>query len=326
MISYILVRRTGVPLPIWGAVAASYICSGVVASYKSWRDRLLGAPAPLREIRPILKDFAPTATFTFFTIFSAWSDRWIAGTQLGPSAMGSYAAAVVVIQAVLRVPSHIAYLLVPASTRVALRGAGKSEKFNTAVIGAFSSFLALMTVVILLAPATIVSMLFGPGFLLAAPALFIMSASLMASAIIIPFVSALTGSTRNRLIIWLMGLTFLPRILLLLFFTRRWSLLGTAFATVLADGLLALCCILLARKIGMSFPLRALVRSCTFGAIAFLVGLGALLLNAPQLVAVGLAIAVFIPALWQVVRSFQTSADDERWPGSLSAKTSADLL
>ncbi len=309
MIFYILVRRGGAPLPLWGAVAASYICSGVVAGYKSWRDKLLGAPALISEIRPILKDIAPAATFTFFTIFSTWSDRWIVGTQLGAIAMGSYTAAVLVIQAVLRVPTHIGYLLVPASTRMALGGVERIRKFNNIMIGIFGIFSALMMVVIMLAPTTIVRLLFGPGFSLAAPTLLIMALGLMASAVSIPFISALTGSTKNRLVIWLLALTLLPRILLLLFFTRRWSLLGTALATVLADYLLALCCLLLAHKIGIGFPLFPLLRSYLIGALILIAGLGALLLNVPQLVVVALAIAAFTPALWQAARSIYESSD-----------------
>ncbi|MDT4955060.1 MAG: Polysaccharide biosynthesis protein [Acidobacteriota bacterium] len=306
MIFYILARGTGViALPIWGAVAASYICSGLTAGYKSWRDRLLSAPSSISEIRPILKEVPPTATFTFFTTFSAWSDRWIVGTQLGAVAMGSYAAAVVVTQAALRVPTQVAYLLVPASTKVAVGGAEQSARFNRAILGVFGIFAALITVVIVLAPANIVRLIFGPEFTLAAPVLLIMAFSLLSSAISIPFISALTGSTRSRLVIFLLGVILLPRVLLLLFLTRGWSLLGAALATVLSDGLLALCCILLARRIGLNFSLRPLARPYLVGALAFTVGFAALLLNAPHLLAVALAVIVFTPVLWQAARSLR---------------------
>jgi hypothetical protein len=101
----------------------------------------------------------------------------------------------------------------------------------------------------------------------------------------------------------LLGLTFLPRILLLSYCTWRWSLAGTALAKVLADGLLALCCILLARKIGMGFPIKALVKPFLTALLAFAVGLGALMLNVPRLIAVILALLVFVPAILRTARS-----------------------
>jgi O-antigen/teichoic acid export membrane protein len=309
MIAYILVRRTaGVSLPIWGAVAAFYICCGVVAIYKAWRDRLLGTPARLGLPAPILKDLAPAATFTFFIIFSSWSDRWIASTQMGAAVLGSYAAAVVIIQAVLRVPVNIAYMLVPASSKVALGGSDKSRVLNRTVIGAFSTFAFFMTVVIMLAPSTIVRLIFGPGFALSALPLLIMALSLPASAISIPFISRLTGSTKNRMVIYLLGFTLVPRILLLIFMTRRWSLAGTALATILADYLLAICCVILARTTGMGFPLGALMRPALIGLLAFTVGIGALFLNAPQPVAIALATAVFVPSFLRAAQSLRNLA------------------
>jgi stage V sporulation protein B len=303
MIGYILLRMGGVPLPIWGAVATSYVCSGLIACYLLWRDGLAHIPSSIRDVRPILKDILPAATFTFFTIFSTWSDRWIAGTQLPVNAIGSYATAVVVIHAILRVPTNIAYVLVPASARVALGGKEKSTRFNRAMISSYGLFAALATVLIMLNPATVIHLLFGSEFVAAPVALLAMAPSLLASAVTIPFISALTGSARSRLLTYLLGLTFLPRILLLSYCTWRWSLAGTALAKVLADVLLAICCILLARKIGMGFPIKALVKPFLTASVAFAVGLGALMLNLPRLIAVSLAILVFLPALWRTVRS-----------------------
>jgi O-antigen/teichoic acid export membrane protein len=303
MIIYILLRIAGFPLPNWGAVATSYICSGLVACYMWWRDGLARVPSSINDLRPILEDVLPAATFTFFTIFSTWSDRWVAGTQLPVSAIGSYAAAVVVIHAILRVPTNIAYLLVPASARVALGGTEKSTRFNRAMISSYGLFAALATVAIMLNPASIIRLLFGSEFVAAPVALLAMAPSLLTSAVTIPFISALTGSTRNRLLTYLLGLTFLPRIFLLSYCTWRWSLAGTALAKVLADGLLALCCVLLARKIGMGFPIKALVKPFLTAALAFAVGMGALLLNLPRPIAVSLALLVFVPALWKTVRS-----------------------
>lgn len=304
MVAYVLLRRIEILwLPIWGAVAASYVCSGLIACGLLWRDKLLAVPAALKEMRPIVKDLLPAAAFIFFTVFSAWSDRWVIGTQLGANAMGTYAAAVVVIQAALRMPTQIAWVLVPAATRAAaVGGAEKSASLNRTMIGAFGLFAALVTVILMLAPATIVRFIFGGGFMLAAPALLMMAPSLLASAVTIPFISALTGSTRNRFVIYLLVLTTAPRLLLLIVFTRQWSVFGTALATVASDYLLAACCILLARKVGIEFPLQALVQPIVIGLAAYAVGFCAVMLGAPPLFAVALALVIFAPFVWRMAR------------------------
>lgn len=308
MMLYIILSLTLLPLPLWGAVATSYVCSGLLAILKIAHDRLVGFPS-LRRIKPVLRDVAPSATFMFFTIFSAWTDRWVAAVYMAPEVSGSYFSAVAVIHAVLRIPTNVAYLLVPASIRIALRGGEKSKNFNRAMMWTYGLFSAMVVVTIMLAPTLIVHLLFGRKFSLAAPALFFMTPSLLCSAISIPIISAVTGSDRNKLIIYLLGLTFLPRLYMLSYFTYHWSYVGTAFAKVATDALLALFCILLSRSIGMSFPLSALATPFCVGVLAFGFGLGALLLDVPQPAAVALALLVFTPLLWKTVRRARASTE-----------------
>lgn len=308
MLVYVILSRTLLPLPLWGAVATSYVCSGLVAACKILSDNLLGFPS-LRRMKPILRDIAPSATFTFFTILSAWSDRWIAAIYMSPEASGSYFSAVVIIHAILRIPTNIAYLLVPASARIALRGGENTKNFNRAMLWTYGLFSAMVVVTIMLGPMAIVHLFFGEKFTIAAPALLFMTPSLLCYAISIPIISALTGSNRSRFVTYLLLLTFLPRIYMLTYLTYRWSYVGTAFAKVLADALLALCCILLSRAIGMNFPLRVLFKPFFAGVLAFGVGLGALLLDAPRPLAIALALSVFTPLLWETVRRARSSVE-----------------
>lgn len=302
-ILYVLIRRAGAPLPIWGAVAALYLGSTATALYFAFSDRLLARPAALRKLAPVLKELLPAAVFTLFMTFTVWSDRWIAGINLGAVAMGSYAAVVVIIQAVLRVPKNMVVMLVPASARVATGGAERSESFSRAMINYFGLFASIITVVLMLAPGLIIQTVFGPGFSFAAPALLLMTPSVLFSAVSIPFISFLTGSKRSRLVTYLLIFTTIPRILLLLLFTRLWSLTGTALATMLSDFLLALCCIALARAANLGFPLRTLLRPFLLGIAAYTVGLCALLLGVPQLLAIALALLLFLPDLRRVAHS-----------------------
>lgn len=303
VVVYILLRRGHETLPIWGAVAVLYITSGLVAAGLLSRDRLLSRPGPLSELKKIFGDLIPVAAFTFFTVFSAWSDRWIVGTQLGAVAMGSYAAAIVVIQTALRIPTHVAYLLVPASSRAAWARTGNSTKLNSATLSMFASFAAFVTVIILLASGSIVTFIFGAGFSAAGLVLLIMAPSLIASAISIPVMSLLTGSRKNRWVSYLLGLTLVPRVLMLVVFTRRWHLQGTAVAMVVSESLLALCCILVAGKIGIPFELRKLIRPYLIGLLAYGLGLLALLLGAPKLLAAAVAAFIFVVSIWRFARS-----------------------
>lgn len=314
---YMLVRRAEPALPIWGAVAALYVTSGVIAICLLVRDGLLGRPAPLGELGRVFKDLVPAAAFTFFTVFSSWSDRWIVGAQLGAVAMGSYAAAIVVMQTALRIPTHVAYLLVPVSSRVTLGGKEKSRKLNSATLSMFGSFAALMTVILLLAAESIMQLLFGPGFALAGPVLSTMALCLLASAISIPFISVLTGSERNRFVTYLLGLTIVPRILLLVFFTRRWGLQGSALAMVISESLLAVCCLLLASIMGLEFHLRPLIRPYLMAAMAYGVGLFAILCRVPRPAAAAIAAAILLLSLWRFARStyLETFQRDSVVPG-----------
>jgi O-antigen/teichoic acid export membrane protein len=300
---YMLLRRTEPALPIWGAVAALYVTSGLIAICLLGRDRLLGRPARFRELGQLFKDLVPAAAFTFFTIFSSWSDRWIVGAQLGAVAMGSYAAAIVVMQTALRIPTHVAWLLVPVSSRITLGGREKSRTLNSATLSMFASFAALMTVILLLASESIMKLLFGPGFAIAGPVLATMAIGILASAISIPFISVLTGSKRNRFVTYLLGLTIVPRILLLVFFTRRWGLQGSALAMVVSEGLLAVCCLLLASRVDIEFHLRPLIRPYLTALMAYGVGWFAILFGVPRLLAAAIAAVILVFALWRFAQS-----------------------
>lgn len=314
MLFYILARYVqlkqgaGGVLPIWGAVATSYGVSGLVALVQLRSDNLLGRPLPLGALRKLVKDVPLALSFDFFMVFSNWSDRWIIGAQLGAQSMGLYSAAAAIIQAALRIPTNIASLLVPASSKVAQAGIEKSARFNAALVRAFGLFAMLMLVIILLAGADILRLLFGPGFLPAAPALALMTPCLIAAGITMPFLSAFTGAaaesdtTRNRTIMLLLAATLAPRLLLLYFGTRSGGLHGTAAATALADLLLACCCVVAARRSGLVFPLRALGLPLALGVVSGSVGWMLLRVGMPSPLAAVIAAALFVPVAYRLRR------------------------
>lgn len=302
MLAYVLLRRIGQPLPLWGAVATSYTCSGLVAFYGLWRDRLPGRPLPLRELRPVVRELLPTSSFTFFTIFSTWSDRWIVGTQLGPIPLGLYAAAVAVIQAALRLPNNVAYLMVPAAAKVARRDSSQNARFSEEVLRVAGYFAMLVLIVLLLAAPVLVRLMFGPGFAAAIPALMLMTPSLVAAAITIPFLASFTGAHAAKRTTLLLMLTVPVRLSLLYVLTSLGGVAGTALATALADCALAIFCIYLSRRQGIPLPLHALREPFTAALPALVVGGLVLWVGGSSLLAAVLGLLLFLPFLW---RAFQ---------------------
>ena len=185
----------------------------------------------------------------------------------------------------------------------AKNGKEKSKKLNSITLSMFGSFAALTTVILLLAAESIMKFLFGPAFAQAGPVLSMMSLCLLASAISIPFISVLTGSKRNRFVTYLLGLTIVPRILLLVFFTRRWNLEGTAVALVISESLLALCCLLLASGMRMEFHLWPLIRPYLAGLLAYGTGLLAILCGLPKPAAAAVAAVILLLALGRFIRA-----------------------
>src|SRR6185437_2784044 len=292
MIAYGLVRRTAPALPIVGAVSMLYAVSGVVAVVCLWRSHQFALPVKVSTLKPIAMDLLPAATFTLFSVFSVTIDRWIVSFELGPAAIGSYAAAMLIIQAALRVPRNIAYLIVPASSRVALGGPEKIVRFSEKTVYLFAWFATVATVALMVAPKIILRTLFGEGFVSVASVLMIMAPVVAASAVSVPFVSLLTGSRHNRLVTYLLGGTLPLRLLLLLVFTRWWSLTGAATATLIAEIVLAALCLRLARGLSIHFPLRSLQRPFVAAIIAYACAGFTLVVSRREVVAVVVAVIV----------------------------------
>ncbi len=307
MLLCVAARWHGAPWPMWSLVALSNAGSGFIGVLQLSRDRLLGRVLPPRAMRPLLRDVPPAFSFTFLMVFSTWSDRWIVGSHLGAAPLGLYSAAVSIVQSALRVPTNIAQLLVPASARAGLGEARDQAHFNAAIVSAFGWFSVLLALVLLLAGDAIVRGLFGELFAGAAPALLLMTPTLLAAMITLPLMSALTGSD-SPLTARVLFVTLPLRVLLLIGGTRWAGLLGTALATALGDVMLAACCFVMARRGGMAFPLRALARPVAAGILALGVGGAARWAGLSQGLSLLIACVVFAPLLWRAARALRQDA------------------
>jgi O-antigen/teichoic acid export membrane protein len=299
--AYIVIRRYVYPLPLWGAVVVTYVASGLLAILLLARADLFKAQPKLRSLLPIVRDLPSGAAFTFFVMFSGWSDRFIVASRLGPQFMGLYAAAVAVIQAALRMPSSLARTLVSASAKAGVKGEETRSRLVAETIQAFGFFLGPIIVIAALLSRQILLIFFGPGFAPAADVLRLMLPGLAAGAIIVPAISALTGSERAGRVATLLVGSVPIRIFLIFWLTGRLGLSGAAIAMSLTDVLLAAACLWAGRRAGLSVPARAFLRPAALTIAALTAGV-ILMSFIPTPVAAILALSIFVPDIWIVGR------------------------
>lgn len=319
MLGYVLYWRTVSDVPLWGAIATSYGVSGVVALVFLLSDRILRLRLRLDDLRTLRTDLLPMASYTYFTTFSTWGDRAVVGLLLGPTSMGWYTAAVVVVQVALRLPTHVAYLLVPMSARLG-EAHDRHTLLRRGAIETFGLFAAMAAVGIAVAPTAIITLMFGSGFAPGADALLIMTPSLLAAAVTVPFLSTLTGSDRNRLTMYLLLLTTVGRLLLLIVLTAAWGLAGTAIATVTSDILLAVLCASLGPRIGHQVPFGVLAKPLVIGVLAVAIGIAARRIGVPDLASAVIGASVFVPVIVRLVRRLHSAVPEKEGtspPGDL---------
>lgn len=309
MLGYVLFWRTGANVPLWGAIAILYGVSGVVAMLLLLSDRILHPRLRLDDLRKLRSDLLPMVSYTYFTTFSTWGDRAVVGLLLGPASMGWYTAAVVTVQVALRLPTHVAYLLVPTSARL-----GEAHDWHTLLrrgaIETFGLFAAMTAAGIAIAPTAIITLMFGSGFAPGADALLIMTPSLLAAAVTVPFLSTLTGSDRNRLTMYLLLLTTVGRLLFLVVLTATWGLAGTAIATVTSDIMLAALCVSLGPRIGHQVPFGVLAKPLVIGVVAVAIGLVARRIGVPDLGSAVLGASIFVPVIVGLVRRLHSAVPE----------------
>lgn len=307
MLAYVLVWRTNSDLPLWGAVAMTYGVSGLVAAAFLLKDALLTVRVGLSSLRHLGPDLFPAATYTYFTTFSTWADRAVVGLLLGPASMGWYTSAAVIVQVALRLPTHVAYLLIPTSARLG-DAHHRHDQLRNGAVESFGLFAVMAAVGMAVAPTALITLVFGQGFAPGADALLIMAPSLIAAAITVPFLSTLTGSESNRMIVGFLGVATIGRISLLLVCTALWDLAGTAFATVASDWLMASVCIALGPKLGHPISGKPLGKPLLFGLLALAAGLGLSWLGVPVLLAAAVASGSLLPAVFHMARRLRVMA------------------
>jgi O-antigen/teichoic acid export membrane protein len=287
--------NSGVPLA--AAALTVFLASGTVGIALLWHDGLLARPA--RRTTPLVaRNLAPATAFTVVMVMTTWSDRLIVGTSLGAAGLGLFAAASVLLQAGLRVPTNLAYALVPASTRVA-DDDERAKRLAETVMVVLGSALAPGFLVLLFAGGPVVRLLFGHGFEPVVGPLRILAGTLLTAAVSIPMLSRLMASSQSQLLVGIVGATLPIRIALLATLTAVWDLDGAALAILITELGMSAALAVACRRLPSPPSVRAIFPVAGWACAAALAG-GVASFSGIELVPVAIALAVFSP---RVVRT-----------------------
>lgn len=300
-IGYVLIARAGAPLPLWGAIVTSQVVSGLVAVAALRRDRLLSRGAPLTAVSVLAGDMASAAAYTTFSTLGAWVDRFIVGTVLGPGALGGYTSATLLVQAALRGPLSVAYLLIPASRRsddaadVGTNGqaAVVRDALDPLLLTAFGIFAGATTAPLVIAAPEVLGLIFGSGFAFAATTLRILAPLAVVSALSVPLLAALTGSRRDTRVPAVIAAALVARILLILALTTWWGIEGAAAATVFAELVVLVLSVVVARRSGLLVRTGVLAAPAAMTGVAVAGGLLMVYLGLPPLLVAAAALLPF---------------------------------
>lgn len=302
MACYVLAARSA-GLPLWGAIAVNTAVSGLVGVGLLAHHGLLRPRFHPSDIRIVSGGITSAAAYTAFTTFTGWADRFVVGVARGPQALGGYTSASLLVQGALRGPSQVGYLLIPAGRRshVARSEAvafeqGATDPLDARLLKVFALFAGATAVPLVTAAPELLRLVFGPGFEFAGSALQLLAPIAVVSSVSIPVVAALTASGQAARVPALLGGVLVPRFALLYLLTRWWGLRGTALGALGGEIVLAVAAIAVARRAGLTVPMRELSGSFALVGLVGAGGLALVGLGVPSLFAAALTTLPFILA------------------------------
>jgi len=306
MLAYLIVRQLGQDLPLWGAAAISYFVPGLVALPLLIRDRLLGVP-DRGTLRPILRESGSAAAFSVLMVASSWADRVVAGGLLGPAAMGLYSSAVAIVQAGLRIPTNLSYVLIPAGTRAASTSVDRTNRFNDLAVRSLFLFTSTLVAIVTVAAPELLPWIFGEGFAKGVGPLLVMAPGLLAAALTIPILSGLVASDQSSAVITLVAISFPLRIAILVALTRSYGLIGTAAAMVIADIVLAAFAAWYSNAAQLQIPFRRLAMQTPIVVMAIAAGLLVTRVTGSTLLGTAASVAMLSRETWHLAQDLRSS-------------------
>jgi O-antigen/teichoic acid export membrane protein len=215
----------------------------------------------LSEWKYLLTESAPFGLAAAIRLVGEQGDLTILACIASMSAVGLYSAVYRITIGFRFVPQAMVIGLFPAYSRAASRFSGSGserEEFQRIYefgIRAFTLVTVPFAITVFLASEPLTTILLGPGYQSAAPALRILGVAAGIFFVASPFPYLLTALNEQRLLLVSSACTTILRIMLVLMLSWGFGIVGTAWAVLISEA--TLLCIWVVYLAGKQFTLRA---------------------------------------------------------------------
>lgn len=199
------------PLTVVLGLAGSYQVSGISGSQLGAAGFLAGGIAsagvllgrgilpswPRQETRRIARATVASTTALYLMLLHSWIDRLIVVVIAGPAALGAFAVASFLSEAILRIPRNAGSFGVSAYARLAGDKAGVRRVLDSQIrIG--SAFFITAAALFLSAGNALLAVIFGEGFEVATTTLRLLAISLVPTGVALALAASAIGTGRHR--------------------------------------------------------------------------------------------------------------------------------
>lgn len=251
----------------------------------------------LGEVRPLIVRSLRSLPLLYASTFSAWVDRLMISLLLGPAALGTYQAAAILIEGVLRVPRNVSPFLLSAYARVSSRSSASVGRLAGVHARLWTAGAVVFAAGLIASADGIVTTLFGAGSFAVTDPLRIMTLALVPGLLSLLLTTVATGATAvagtNVLLVSLA--TIAMQVVSMVVLAPRLGVTGAAAAYVVATATGALVYLGVASRHGVGVPAGRLA-AVTALALATGVVVAAAPASWPLRAVVALAAVAFVAA------------------------------
>ena len=252
------------------AVFASALLGFLLYRYKLFPKFFAKKKLPVYNYRMLLSFSVPLLFVGFFFNMVGWSDNFFIGYFGSPADVGVYNAAFLLAAAMGMFMSSFGLIFYPISSELLAR------KKNVKISKTFNAilrwiFLVLLPIFLLLLffPRSILQILYGKEYAVAAPALMIVSCAFFFNVLTGPGIRILQSFKKIRFIFVVNLFVFLLNLFLNLILIPLWGIIGAAIATAISMILRELILFLKAKSlINFSFQYLVYVKCILSGLIS----------------------------------------------------------
>lgn len=156
---------------------------------------------PRKETRRIGRTSVAGTTFLYLTLLQSWIDRLVVVVIAGPAALGAFAVASFLGEAILRVPRNAGAFGIAAYARLANDPVGLRRVLNSQIRIA-SAFFIVAAAFLISAGNGLLAVIFGEGFEIATTTLRLLAIALVPTGVALALAAAAIGTHRHaRLVV-----------------------------------------------------------------------------------------------------------------------------